>query len=82
LIERLRAKLDEIRDAISDLESEILGESRKALIVEDYNAGLIAWDAFRNGRMIAAGDLLRHRPRRPDRVSVRGSLRRSVSQPA
>jgi hypothetical protein len=56
-LERAPDKAFEISIAISDLKFDMLCESRKALIVEDYKAGLIAWDAFRNGRMITVGDL-------------------------
>jgi hypothetical protein len=50
-------KASEIASLISDLEIDMVCESRKASIVEDYKAGLIAWDTFRKGRVITVGDL-------------------------
>jgi hypothetical protein len=56
-LERDFDKASEIASLISDLEIEMVRESYEALIVEDYTACLIAWDAFRNGRTITVGDL-------------------------
>jgi hypothetical protein len=61
--ERLEDLKDDLREwleisaEIDDLESKALFERLVTGFVEDYKAGLIAWDAFRNGRTITVGDL-------------------------